>query len=462
MALDSTKQETTAYEWTASNGRGPKDVKMVPDWAQVKPTLTPDFINSLTPAELALLQYEWSIIGRRKQQIPVCDFRVWCILAGRGFGKSRTASEFVKLKAESLPGGSSLIATRTAGDIQKTFVQGPSGIIKTSRPDFMPRYNAKDNAFIFPNGHITWAMSAEQPDQIRGPSVHFSVADEFASWKYAEEAWDNIQMATREGENSQILAISTPRPTDFVKTIITGDDTVITTGSTYENDALDSEAKKYFITRYEGTKKGEQELHATILGDARGKLFDQATIDRYRLPTNATPPREFALKLNKIIVAVDPAVTSGDDADETGIIIAGQDEDKNTVILDDYSIHGTPQDWAVQAVLAYRHYAADKIVIETNNGGEMCELTLKSVDPTVKVERVTASRGKYVRAEPIAALYEQGRVRHYGHLQELETEMIFYQAGQKRSPNRMDALVWAGTALNNIKAGFRFNAAWAE
>lgn len=447
--------------WIAKNGRTAAHIQFVPEWAQQKLVLTDEILNSLTPEELELLQWEWTVIGRRKQIPPSMPYRVWVILAGRGFGKSRTASEFIKMRAEALPEGQGLIVTRSSGDINKTFRNGPSGLIRTARPGFEPRFNQKDNAFVYPNGHIVWAVSAEQPDQIRGPSVHYSVADEFASWRYAEECWDNIQLATREGQNSQILAISTPRPTEFVKTLVTSDNTVVTTGSTYENTALDDEAKKYFITKYEGTTIGAQELHASILGDITGKMFSQAKIDQFRLPTREVSAREFARKLTKVVVSVDPAVTSGADADATGIIVAGQDADGTVIILDDYTTQGTPSQWAEAAVTAYHRYEADLVVVETNNGGEMCELTLRTQDPLIRVARVNASRGKAARAEPIAALYEQGRVRHYGSLPDLENEMVFFTPGQRSSPNRMDAMVWAATHLTGVRSSFRFNVAYA-
>ena len=279
---------------------------------------------------------------------------------------------------------------------------------------------------------------------MRGPQHDAAVCDELGSWSRAE-TWDMLQFGLRLGRNPRCLVATTPRPTKLIRELLAreGRDVVVTRGSTYENRA--NLAPGFFdqvIRKYEGTRLGRQELLAEVLEDTPGALWNRDALDQSR--------REHAPALLRIVVAIDPAATSGEDADETGIIVAGKDAGGHGHVLADLSGRYSPADWAKAAISAYRTHRADRIVAEVNNGGEMVEATLRMVDPNVPFTAVRASRGKVTRAEPVAALYEQGRVHHVGAFPDLEDQMCGFTTDFDRqragySPDRVDALVWALT-----------------
>jgi predicted phage terminase large subunit-like protein len=276
---------------------------------------------------------------------------------------------------------------------------------------------------------------------LRGPQHDAAWADEPAKWKYPLEAWDNLELGLRLGDHPRIVATTTPRPIKLIRDLLKDRMTVVTRGSTYDNMA--NLAPSFFdrmVMKYENTRLGRQELYAELLEDVPGALWQRQTIDQHRVTR--------APDLVRIIVGIDPAMTSGEDANETGIIVVGKGRDRQAYVLDDLSCRLSPDGWARRAVSAYRRYRADRIVAEVNNGGDLVERVLRTVDPSVAYRAVRASRGKVVRAEPIAALYEQGRVHHVGLFAGLEDQLCVFAPDQyDGSPDRVDALVWCLSEL---------------
>ena len=310
---------------------------------------------------------------------------------------------------------------------------------------------------MLPNGSRIKGFSAEKPDRLRGPQHHHAWCDELAAWSNPE-TFDQLQFGLRLGEYPQIMVTTTPRPTKIVKELLKDPDTVITRGSTYENK--DNLAESTLVTlraKYENTRLGRQELFGEILDDNPGALWTRLGIDTHRVTIDSIPP------LIRVVVGVDPAVTNTETSDSTGIITAGLSADGQFYVLADDTLKASPQDWATQAVKSFEQHKADRIVAETNNGGDLVVHLLQQVKNSVPVKKVTASRGKLVRAEPIAALYEQGRVHHVGYFSQLEDQMCEYEPGTSHeSPDRMDALVWALTELSEGSAVVSFFAAMSN
>jgi phage terminase large subunit-like protein len=341
---------------------------------------------------------------------------------------------------------------RTVADVRDVMVEGPSGILATASPQNMPVYMPGKRRIEWPNGAIATTYSAEEASQLRGPEHDAAWCDELAAWRDMEMPWHNLMMGLRLGRNPQVVVTTTPQPRPLLKRLIKASTTAITTGTTYENlDNLASAFAEEIIGQYEGTRLGRQELHAELLEDNPDALWKRAQLDALRyleLPQG--------ISLVRVVVAVDPAATSGEGSDETGIIVAALGSDGHAYILDDKSVRATPHLWASEAVAAFDLYGADRIVAEANNGGEMVEHTLRTVEPNIPYRSVHASRGKIARAEPVASLYEQGLVHHIGFLKELEDQQCnFTGAPGQKSPDRMDALVWALTDLLIGKHGRR-------
>ena len=317
-------------------------------------------------------------------------------------------------------------------------------------------YNRSRSSYMLPNGSRIKGFSAEKPDRLRGPQHHHAWCDELAAWSNPE-TFDQLQFGLRLGEFPQIMVTTTPRPTKIVKELIKDPDTVITRGSTYENK--DNLAESTLVTlraKYENTRLGRQELFGEVLDDNPGALWNRAQIESTRIKITDLPP------MTRVVVGVDPAVTNTEDSDSTGIVTCGMTADGHYYVLDDNTIKASPQEWATVAVNAYERHKADRIVAETNNGGDLVIHLLQQVKPTVSTKKVTATRGKHLRAEPIAALYEQGRVHHVGYFANLEDQMCEYEPGSNMdSPDRMDALVWALTELSEGSAAINFLSAMA-
>lgn len=387
--------------------------------------------------EAQQLLYDWRFIGRPKQQPPPGDWRIWLILAGRGFGKTRTGAEWVR---QQVAQGKRRIAVvgRTASDIRDVMVEGESGIMAICPPQDMPRYEPSKRRITWPNGAIATTFSAEEPDKLRGPQHDAAWCDELAAWRFPE-AWDMLLMGLRIGNDPRCVVTTTPKPVPHIKTLLEDETVSVTKGSSFENRA--NLAPAFFdqiIARYEGTRLGRQELYAEILDDVPGALWSRQLLEETRVRKHPT--------LTRVVVAIDPAASTSEAAGETGIVVAGLGEDGHGYVFEDLTVKATPAVWAQAAITGYYKYRGDRIVAEVNNGGDMVEHTVRMVDKDVSFKQLRASRGKQTRAEPIAALYEQKRVHHVGLFADMEDQLCSWVPGDK-SPDRLDALVWALTEL---------------
>jgi predicted phage terminase large subunit-like protein len=320
-------------------------------------------------------------------------------------------------------------------------VEGESGVLAVSPSWNRPLYEPSKRRLTFPNGAIATCYSADEPDLMRGPEHDAAAADELASWKYAEETWTNLMFGLRLGVRPQVCVTTTPRPLRIIRQLMQAPTTVTTRSTTYSNsENLAPSALAEFRARYEGTRTGRQELLAEILDDVPGALWQRDVLDRSR--TKAAPD------LVRIVVGVDPAVSSHEGSDLTGIVVAGKGVDGEYYLLADRSCRMTPDGWARRAIAAFDQFQADRIIAESNQGGSMVESVLRTVRSSIPVTLVHASRGKVTRAEPIAALFEQNKAHIVGALPELEDEMCSYEPGSSSSPDRMDAAVWALSELS--------------
>jgi len=405
------------------------------------------FIRSLSDRDASELLYDWRLWARKKQISPKqTDWVVWMVVAGRGWGKTRTGAEWVRQRVNN---GYRFVALvgQTAADVRDVMVEGESGLLAISPPWDMPKYEPSKRRITWQNGATATTFSGDEPDQLRGPQHDTIWADELAKWRYCEDTWDNLELGLRLGAKPRILVTTTPRPLPLVKQLMQDKRSVVVSGSSYENkDNLAPQFIERISERYEGTRIGRQEIYAEILDDTPGALWNHAMIEDCRV---ADVP-----SLDRVVVAIDPAVTNTDESDETGIVVAGQ-SGSNYYVLADLSIKDSPEGWARRAVAAYEKHKADRIIGEVNNGGDLVEAVLRQVNADVPYKAVTASRGKRLRAEPIAALYEQGRVHHVGSFSILEDQMVAFVHGiSKSSPDRLDALVWAITELSGRGKSF--------
>jgi phage terminase large subunit-like protein len=392
------------------------------------------------------LESDWSLHARPNQLPPPGLWTVWLLLAGRGFGKTRAGAEFVRTEVEAGRARRVALVTATAADGRDVVVEGESGLLAISSPWCRPNYEPSKRRLTWPNGAVATLYSAEEADRLRGPQHDLAWADELAAWA-DPDAWDMLMFGLRLGKHPRAVVTTTPRPIKIVRDLLAreGQDVVVSRGTSYEN--RDNLAPAFFaeiVRRYEGTRIGRQELNAELLDDVPGALWQREWIDQTR---TAEAP-----ELTRIVVAIDPAVTSGEDADETGLIVVGVDREQHGHVLADLSGRYAPHEWAQRAIAAYHQHKADCIVAEVNQGGEMVEAVLRQVDPNVAFCSVHASRGKVTRAEPAAALYEQQRVHHVGNFSTLEDQMCAFtnDFDRKRagySPDRVDALTWGLTML---------------
>jgi phage terminase large subunit-like protein len=389
----------------------------------------------------AMAHFDWNRRARPEQLAPADEeWLTWLILSGRGWGKTRTGVEWVSRIAKEHPGWRIALVARTAADVRDTMVEGESGVLACSPPWFRPTYEPSKRRLTWPNGAMGTTFSADEPDALRGPQHHAAWADELASWKYAEDTWDNLQFGLRLGRMPRVVVTTTPRPIKIVRELMADPTTRITRGATYDNAAnLAASQLAKFKKKYEGTRLGRQELHGEVLDDVPGALWNRKMLDALRVRERP--------ELVRIVVGVDPAVTSGEDSCDTGIVAAGKGINGHLYVLEDRSCHLSPDGWARRSVVLYDDLRADRIIGEVNNGGDLVELTVRTVRQNVSYQSVRASRGKHVRAEPIAALYEQGKVHHVGAFAELEDQMCTYLPGGGVMADRMDALVWALTEL---------------
>lgn len=394
------------------------------------------------------LYTDWLETAREKQLEPQGDFNVWLILAGRGWGKTRTGAEDIALFALRNPNSICAVVAPTHGDLRRVCFGGNSGLLSIIPDECYAKsrdykgYSSSLSEIRLHNGSKIVGYAAQEPERLRGPQFHRAWCDEIAAWRYPE-AYDQLMFGLRLGKKPKCVITTTPKPTPLIKQLIVRKDTYVTTGNTFENEKnLAPSALKMLRERYEGTALGRQELYAEILEDLEGALWNQKLIEESRLSEDTE--RE----LSKIIIAIDPAVTANADSDETGIVVVGKDYNNEYYVLDDLSGKHSADKWGRIAINAYYEWEADRIVAEVNNGGDLVERLLRNIDPNVPYRSVHATRGKLVRAEPIAALYEQRRVHHMGIYPELESQMCTYTGDINISPDRMDALVWGLTELS--------------
>lgn len=413
-------------------------------------------LSELSAPEIAWLYHHWPLWARDDQLPPglldpnECGWRVWLVLGGRGAGKTRAGAEWVRAKALGLwpeagrPARRIALVGETIADVRRVMIEGNSGLLAVHPQDERPRFEVSQMQLVWPNGAIAQGFSAETPDSLRGPQFDAAWCDEIAKWRQAEETWNMLQFGLRLGDRPEICATTTPRPVKLLKDLISDPSTAVTRATTHANAAnLAPGFVAEMERRYKGAALGRQELLGEIVEEMAGALWHSEWIAESRLTQ--------APELQRIVVAVDPPVTATVTSDACGIVVAGKGRDGRAYVLDDRSLQGRePHIWARAAVAAYHDHRADRIVAETNQGGDLVSAVLRQIDGSVPIRKVHATRGKWLRAEPIAALYAEGRVAHVGHFEALEAEMLaFGVAGLSagRSPDRLDALVWALTEL---------------
>lgn len=419
-----------------------------------------ELFQSLNDREATLLRYTWEFWARKKQAPPQQPtpqnlWTTWLILAGRGFGKTRSGAEWVRHLVEKHNYRRIALVAEDAADARDVMVEGESGLLAISPPWNKPAYEPSKRRLTWPNGARATIYSADDPESLRGPQHDAAWIDELCKFRYQQEVWDQLQFGLRLGRSPVQCITTTPRPTKLLKEIIKLPTTIITKGHSYDNlDNLAANFKDAIVNRYEGTRLGRQELNAEILDDNPNALFHMHLINDTRITQSRTPD-----DLNLTTVAIDPPTTGNPDSSECGIIVASRDMPNTNhahfYVHHDGTVKGrSPEAWAATAVSLYYKYMANYITAEVNQGGDMVESVIKSVDPTVKVVKVRATKGKWIRAEPIAGLYEQGRVHHIGILSELEDQMCDFDPSgtiEGDSPDRLDALVWAIAELSNRK-----------
>lgn len=424
--------------------------KLTPDKRRVfLESLSEDEANMLTLLAMQGDKPDWATIARAEQLPPDGEWLTWMFLAGRGAGKTRAAAEWIIERAKT-PNLRLALVGRTPADVRDVMVEGESGIMVCGR-GMNIQYEPSKRKLTFPNGTIAMTYSAEVASQLRGPQHHYAWADEASSWTDApkgdslDTAWNNLMLGLRLGTAPQVMVTTTPKPNRLTKDILGRKSTTITRGSTYDNlDNLATSFRQQVLDSYEGTRLGRQELLGELLEDVEGALWTNQMLESALVEEVPT--------MQRIVVAVDPSGGDGEGNDEQGIVVAGKGIDGFYYVLADRSCKLTPQGWASRAVGAYNEFSADKLVAEKNFGGDMVKAVIAQIDKNISFKMVTASRGKVQRAEPIAALYEQGKVRHVYGLQDLEAQMTGWTPEDGTSPDRMDALVWAMTELASGRA----------
>ncbi len=479
----------------------PDDDTKVAEW------VCKNYVDRVSDQEFADLRSKWHFWARPNQIAPLGDWTFWLLLAGRGFGKTRTGAEWVNERVQKGISKRIALVGPTAADVRKVMVEGESGLLAISPPWNRPTFEPSKLQVTWPNGAIAQLFSAEEPERLRGPQCDTFWADELAAWKKLQETWDMLQFGFRLGHDPRGVITTTPKPLPIVRSQVADDrdlpeakrgqnwtgQTVVTRGSTYENKA--NLAPKFFqqvVTKYEGTRLGRQELEAHILDDMPGALWQRTNIDANRISAITLPPiykeegvipgldvgledievlrgaakailERVPEDLTRIVVAVDPNVSNNEGSDEIGITVAGKGMSGRGYVLADCSMRGSPNEWASAAVIAHDIFGADRIIGEANQGGNMVEYTIVTAAKSLKeqglrssdfvgVTLVHATRGKVTRAEPASALYEQNKITHVGTHKTLEDQMCLFTTDFDRkamgySPDRVDSLVWGLTAL---------------
>ncbi len=388
----------------------------------------------------------WAFHVRDEQRPPEGDWTTWIYLGGRGAGKTRAGAEWVRARVEE---GCRRIAIvgANANDARYVMVEGESGLLSVASPWLRAKYEPSKRLITWPNGAIATLFSAEEPDMLRGPQHDTAWCDELAKWTHLEAAWDNLQLGLRIGQRPQQMVTTTPRALPVLKSLMQRSDSVITRSTSYDNrDNLAPAFFAHVISRYDGTRFGRQEIDAEILDEIQGALWTRAMIDEALLSRNAPVP-----KMVRVVVGVDPSGTRGQDGrDSVGIVVAGKAIDGRCYVMDDWTCSLSPAGWGRRVAEAVAQHQADCVVAEENFGGAMVESVLLAAQVGTRIKMVHASHGKIARAEPISALYEQGRVGHASAFMALEDQFCAFTVDGylgKGSPDRADAAIWALTEL---------------
>lgn len=439
-----------------------RDLRIV--WDGLSPQARKDLFASLSTLERHTIVTSWEFLARHNQLAPAewgkNGKQFWIVNAGRGFGKTRTGAEETLNYVEKYEGEANFgMVAAISSDARDVMYEGPSGLLVCAERRGLPfDYTTSKGRIEFKNGAKGKSFSAEKPNRLRGPQHGFVWCDEVSSWERDLETWNMMKFGLRLGTSPRCIVTTTPKPRELMKKILTDPRYIVTTGSLYDN--IENLAPTFvddIMEEYEGTRLGEQEIYGKLLLDNPGALWQPEMVEPYRVQIEADHgPEDIIFKYNliRIVVAIDPAVSTGENADETGIVVVAQDEDGHYYVLDDVSGHYTPNEWGNEAIRMFDKWKADRVIAEINQGGQMVEHVLRGIRRDVPYRGVRATKGKRVRAEPIAALYEQGKCHHVGLHNKLEDQMFMFAPDTfDGSPDRVDALVWGLSELSQGKRG---------
>lgn len=406
-------------------------------------------MERLSPDEQVELLYQWEWWARPEQLEPPGAWRQWALVAGRGFGKSRCGAEWIRKQLIEMPGCRAAIVARTIGDARSTCVEGESGLLSCFPPGSDVQWNRSMGEGKLPNGSSWQCFTSERPDQLRGPQFHVLWADELAAWLKGLSAWEQVPFVVRlpwaqdPSRAGRIVVTTTPRPLRQIRELLSDPLTAVTRGRTSDNWANLNALTRAKLIRLKGTRIGRQELDGEVLDDTPGALWTRALIESCRRPMPAK------VSLTRVVVSIDPAVTSNEDSDETGIVVCGKNEDGERFVLEDLSMRAPPHEWAAAAIDACHRWETDEVVVEVNQGGDLVKAVLEEAPggSALAIHQVRVHRGKYLRAQPVATAYEAGEVFHCGRLETLEDQMCTWVPDDAGSPDRLDALTQAITEL---------------
>ena len=413
----------------------------------LKPLERSRLLMDMAPAERRELYDNWSGWAHDGQLSPPGDWRVWVIRAGRGFGKTRAGAEWVSEMARGMPKGRIALVGATADEVRRVMIEGEAGLLAVARSDEPIRWRKNAGEVDFASGAIGYLFAAAAPDQLRGSQHHAAWCDELAKWRYGEAAWDNLVMGLRLGDTPRVLVTTTPRPIPLMHRVLSGPGVVETHGRSFDNPHLPKATLAAWEDLYGGSRLGRQELDGELLEDVENALWTRVGLEACRVRPDAVSREDFV----RVVVAVDPP--AGVDGDACGIVCVALGADARGYVIEDASVAGkSPEGWARAVVDCAARHQADRVVAEVNQGGAMVRAVLDAADATLPLRTVHATVGKVARAEPVAALYERGKVVHVGAFRALEDELCGLVTGGTyhgpgRSPDRADALVWALTEL---------------
>ena len=409
-------------------------------------------LNTLTEPQLRTIREHWPAWAHSGQLPPPGEWRVWLMMAGRGFGKTRAGVETVLEAARRQPRLRIALVGATPGEVERVMIHGESGLFAASRTGEDMVYFPSRGRVDFPSGAQAFVYSGANPEALRGPQHHLAWCDELAKWAYPEATWQNLMMGLRLDEGARVLVTTTPRPIGLLKRLIDAPGTIRTRGRTADNLNLPSDFVEDVVARFGGTRLGRQELDGELIEDVEGALWTRELIEKCRRDKpHPNPSPEGEGLLRRVVIGVDPPASAGGDA--CGIVVCGLGQDGVGYVLGDHSVRGlSPEGWARAVAAAAEHWGADKVVAESNQGGEMVASVLRGADVALPVRSVHARYGKGRRAEPVANWFENGKAKFAGAFPELEDELAGLTAGggyegPGRSPDRADAMVWAMTEL---------------